>query len=464
MRTIRFLGATRTVTGSKHLVTAGDAKVLVDCGLFQGLKELRLRNWESLPFDLQELDAVLLTHAHIDHTGYLPRLVKDGYAGPVYASRSTCGLCRILLPDTGKLQEEDARLANRRGFSRHSPALPLFTQAEARASLKLFKPLSFDEPFKVQREIHGRLGLSGHILGSAFIQLTLRNHQRNPETRVLFSGDLGRFQRPIINDPSPPFEAEYLVLESTYGDRLHHPGDAKSRLAQIVTETVSRGGTVVIPTFAVGRTQELLYLLTELSEEHAIPQVPIYMDSPMAISATAEYLAHTEEHDPEMKARMARGFQHLAKTVTLVRTQSDSRGVVNRRSPAVVLSSSGMAVGGRVLNHLAARLPDPKSTIVFVGYQAAGTRGRLLVEGAKEIKFHGQVVPVNAEILQMQEMSAHADYQETLCWLGGFARPPRRTFIVHGEEEAAEALARRIREQLGWECMIPDYNQEVELE
>jgi metallo-beta-lactamase family protein len=463
MRTIRFLGATRTVTGSKHLVTAGDAKVLVDCGLFQGLKELRLRNWETLPFDIQELDAVLLTHAHIDHTGYLPRLMKDGFQGPVYASRSTCGLCRILLPDTGKLQEEDARLANRRGFSKHSPALPLFTQAEARASLKLFKPLSFDEPFKVQREIHGLLGLSGHILGSAFIQLTLRN-RGSAETRVVFSGDLGRFDRPIINDPSPPFEAEYLVLESTYGDRLHQPGDAKSRLARIVSETINRGGTVVIPTFAVGRTQELLYLLTELREEKAIPAVPIYMDSPMAISATAEYLNHTEEHDAEMRVRMSRGSQNFAKTVTLVRSQSESRGVVNRKSPAIVLSSSGMAVGGRVLHHLAARLPDPKSAIVFVGYQAAGTRGRLLVDGASEVKFHGQIVPVNAEIILMDEMSAHADYQETLCWLAGFAQPPRRTFIVHGEEKAAEALARRIHDQLGWECTIPNYGDEVELE
>ncbi|RPJ61627.1 MAG: MBL fold metallo-hydrolase [Acidobacteria bacterium] len=462
MNSIRFLGATQTVTGSKHLVTAGRSQVMIDCGLFQGLKELRLKNWETLPIDLRALQAVLLTHAHIDHTGYLPRLIKDGFKGPVYASRSTIGLCRILLPDTGRLQEEDARYANKKGFSKHSPALPLFTESEARASLRALRPLPFNEPSKVAPKITACLGQSGHILGSAFVQVTLGANGEG--TRVVFSGDLGRSSRPIINDPAPPFEADYLVLESTYGDRLHPPEDAKASLREVVNRTVARGGTIVVPSFAVGRMQELLYLLTELREEKQIPAVPIFLDSPMAISASAEYLAHTEEHDEEMRSRMARGFDNLRKMVTVTRTQNESRRAIRDRGPAVILSSAGMATGGRVLHHLAARLPDPRNTVLFVGYQAAGTRGRMIVEGAKEVKIHGVLVPINAEVVHMQELSAHADYEEILCWLSGLKKPPCRTFLVHGEESACEALQRRIHDRLGWDCVIPEYGEEVELE
>jgi len=461
MNSIRFLGATHTVTGSKHLVTSGRSQVLIDCGLFQGLKELRLRNWEPLPFDVRALHAVLLTHAHIDHTGYLPRLVKDGFKGPVYASGSTIGLCRILLPDTGRLQQEDARYANRRGFSKHRPALPLFTESEARACLRLFRPLRFDEPAKLAPKVTVLLGQSGHILGSAFVQVTLGGNGEG--TRLVFSGDLGRSSRPIINDPAPPFEADYLVLESTYGDRLHPPHDPKASLRDVVNRTAERGGTVVVPSFAVGRMQELLYLLTELREEGQIPAIPIFLDSPMAISATAEYLAHKEEHDEAMRRRMERGFDSLRRMVTVTRTQNESKRAIREKGPAIILSSSGMAVGGRVLHHLAARLPDPRNTILFVGYQAAGTRGRMIVQGAKEVKIHGALVPVNAEIVQMEELSAHADYQEILCWLSQFKQPPRRTFLVHGEESACEALQRKIHDQLGWECVIPDYGEEVEL-
>jgi len=462
MNTLRFLGATRTVTGSKHLVTSGNAQVLIDCGLFQGLKELRLRNWAPFPGDIRRLDAVILTHAHIDHAGYLPRLVKDGFKGPIYASPSTISLSKILLPDTGRLQEEDARYANKKGFSKHKPALPLFTEKDARACLRLFKPIPFYEPVKVASKIVACLGQSGHILGSAFIQLALgRNGKKGP--RVVFSGDLGRFARPIINDPAPPFEADYLVLESTYGDRLHPAKDAKTTLSQVVNRTVERGGTVVIPSFAVGRMQELLYLLTELREENKIPPIPIFLDSPMAISATTEYLAHTEEHDEEMKARTKNGLRSLLQTVTVTRGQGESKRAIKHRGPGIILSSSGMAVGGRVLHHLAARLPDPRNTVLFVGYQAAGTRGRLMVEGAKEIKIYGEMIPINAEIVQMEELSAHADYEEILCWLSCFSKPPKCTFLVHGEESACEALERRIRERLGWNCMIPEFGQEVEL-
>ncbi len=461
MNSIRFLGATHTVTGSKHLVTAGRSQVLIDCGLFQGLKELRLKNWEPLPVDLRALHAVLLTHAHIDHTGYLPRLVKDGFRGPVYASSATIGLCRILLPDTGRLQEEDARYANKKGFSKHSPALPLFTESEARACLRLFRPVPFEEPFKVAPKVTVRLGQSGHILGSAFVQVTLGSNGEG--TRVVFSGDLGRPARPILNDPEPPFEADYLVLESTYGNRLHPVHDAKASLRDVVNRTVERGGTVVVPSFAVGRMQELLYLLTELREEKRIPPVPIFLDSPMAISATAEYLAHTEEHDEEMRSRMERGFDNLRNMVTVTRTQNESKRAIRDRGPAIILSSSGMAVGGRVLHHLAARLPDPRNTILFVGYQAAGTRGRLIVEGAREVKIYGELVPVNAEIVHMEELSAHADYRETLCWLSSFKQPPRRTFLVHGEDAACEALQRHIHDELGWDCVVPKYGEEAEL-
>ena len=462
MKSIQFLGATRTVTGSKHAVRVGDSLILIDCGLFQGLKELRLRNWQPLPIDLGELNAIFLTHAHIDHTGYTPRIVKDGYDGPIYASRSTCGLARILLPDTGRLEEEDAKFANRRGFSKHSPALPLFTESDAKRALRQFQPLNFHEDFALNSHVSARLGASGHILGSAFILITLKEKKEKP-VRVLFSGDIGRYNRPILNDPVPPVEADYLVLESTYGDRLHSNSDVRERLRQIVTATVRRGGTVIIPSFAVGRTQEVLYLITELREKKLLPDVPIFVDSPMAVEATREYLAHTEEHDAEMKVRMT-GHALGSGLVTYVRNYTESLAVARLQKPAIIISSSGMASGGRVLHHLAARLPDPQNTVLFVGYQAAGTRGRLLLEGEKEIKIHGQLVPVRAEIAMIDELSAHADYGEILEWLRGFEKPPKMTFLVHGEEPACESLARKISDEYGWKTMIPGYAQQVELD
>ncbi len=463
MKSLQFLGATRTVTGSKYAVRAGDSLVLIDCGLFQGLKELRLRNWEPLPIDIGDLNAIILTHAHIDHTGYVPRIVKDGYEGPIYASRSTCGLARILLPDTGRLEEEDAKFANRRGFSKHSPALPLFTESDAKRALKLFQPLRFYEDVAINSHVTARLGASGHILGSAFILLELKEKKKEQPVRVLFSGDIGRYNRPILNDPVPPVEADYLVLESTYGDRLHTNSDVHERLQQVITRTLRRGGTVIIPSFAVGRTQEVLYLITELRDRKALPEVPIFVDSPMAVEATREYLSHTEEHDPEMKERMTRHAVGSDGLVTYVRNYSESLAIARSYRPSIVISSSGMASGGRVLHHLAARLPDPQNTVLFVGYQAAGTRGRSLIEGDKEIKIHGQLIPVRAEIAMIDELSAHADYGEILEWLKGFRKPPKTTFLVHGEEPACEALAQRISEQFGWKTAIPDYAEKVEL-
>lgn len=463
MTTLQFLGATRTVTGSKFLLKVNKFQVLVECGLFQGLKELRLKNWEPLPVAPASLDAVILTHAHIDHTGYLPRLVRDGFSGPVYASAGTYDLCRLLLPDAGTLQEEDARYANKQGFSKHKPALPLYTAKDAKAALKLFRPVRYHDLVKLNKRLSFRLRTSGHILGSTFVEVFIQDAAQR-ELRLVFSGDIGRYDRPILHDPAPVPEADYLLVESTYGDRLHGSEDPKDQLADIITATVGRGGSVIIPAFAVGRTQELLYLFLELEEEGRIPPVPIYIDSPMAINATAQYISHPEDHDREMKEKMADRLKDAKKRVALVRGQAQSQAVCRDRKPAVVISASGMATGGRVLHHLAARLPDLRNTVLFVGYQAAGTRGRLLLDGAPEVKIHGQMIPVRAQVAALHTLSAHADYQEILRWLAGFQRPPRRTFVVHGEQSASVALQHRIRETFGWQVEIPQYAQTIPLE
>lgn len=463
MTTLQFLGATRTVTGSKFLVRVNKFQVLIECGLFQGLKELRLRNWEPLPVDPKSLDAVILTHAHIDHTGYLPRLVRDGFAGPIYASAGTHDLCRLLLPDAGTLQEEDARYANKQGFSKHKPALPLYTARDAKAALKLFQTIRYHDLVKMNKRLSFRLRTSGHILGSTFVEVFIKDAAKR-EITLVFSGDIGRYDRPILNDPAPVPEADYLLVESTYGDRLHGSEDPKDQLADIVTATVGRGGSVIIPAFAVGRTQELLYLFLELEEKGRIPQVPIYIDSPMAIRATAQYISHPEDHDREMKEKMADRLKEARQRITLVRGQAQSQALCRESKPAVVISASGMATGGRVLHHLAARLPDPRNTVLFVGYQAAGTRGCLILDGAPEVKLHGRMVPVRAQVAAIHTLSAHADYQEILRWLEGFQRPPRKTFAVHGEPSASVALQHWIQEKFGWDVEIPHYGQTVPLE
>jgi metallo-beta-lactamase family protein len=460
MTTLQFLGATQTVTGSKFLLKAGKTQVLVECGLFQGLKELRLKNWEPFPVDLTSLDAVILTHAHIDHTGYLPRLVREGFHGPVYASAGTFDLCKLLLPDAGKLQEEDARYANKKGFSKHKPALPLYTAKDAKEALKLFQAVRYYEMVQLNKRVSFQLRSSGHILGSTFVEVFVKDSSNRPVT-ILFSGDIGRYDRPILNDPEPVAEADYLLIESTYGDRLHGQEDPKEQLARIVTSTVSRGGSVVIPAFAVGRTQELLYLFLELKDEERLPDVPIYVDSPMAISATAKYISHPEDHDREMKEKMKHRLKEASRLFALVRGQYQSQTLCRERKPAIIISASGMATGGRVLHHLAARLPDPKHTVLFVGYQAAGTRGRTILDGAEEVKIHGQMIPIRAQVEAIHTLSAHADYGEILRWLEGFQRPPRKTFVVHGEQSASIALQERIRQKFGWDVEIPNYAQTV---
>jgi metallo-beta-lactamase family protein len=462
MATIQFLGATGCVTGSRFLVECRTGKVLVDCGLFQGNKELRLRNWAPFPVDLNQLQHIILTHAHLDHTGYLPRLVKEGFRGTVYASPATVDLCGILWADSGHLQEEDARFANKMGFSKHQPALPLYTEVEGIEAAGCLQHVPYVVEQALSASCSFSLATAGHIFGSSFVCMRL---QENGNARTLvFSGDLGRYDQPITPDPSPIEEADYLVVESTYGDRLHQGADPKAELAEIINRTARRGGMILIPSFAVGRTQELLYILRELEDAGQITHLPVYVDSPMAIDATQILLKYPEEHDLEMTAMESAGLDPLnSRQVNFVRTREQSQALNDQRYPVIIIASSGMATGGRVLHHLAHRLGDRRNTVLFVGYQAEGTRGRALLEGAPAIKIHGQMVAVQAEIKSLEQFSAHADYAEILRWLRHFRRAPRKTFIIHGEPAQRAALAEKIKTQLQWEVVLPDYLNRFEL-
>jgi metallo-beta-lactamase family protein len=449
---LTFLGATGTVTGSKYLLRSGTATLLIDCGLFQGLKALRLRNWAPPPVAPKDVDAVVLTHAHLDHSGYLPRFIGQKFAGPVHSSFGTRDVCGILLPDSGHLQEEEARYANKRGFAKHKPALPLYTEEQARQSLKRFSPV----PFRKETLIAGGLRLTvqpaGHILGASIAVL------RAGGTKVVFSGDLGRMRDPIMHPPSRVEEADYLVVESTYGNRRHGDVDPEEELRAHLARALSRNGVVVMPAFAVGRAQTLLYLISRLKARRAIPDVPIYLNSPMAINATRLYHEHMAEHrlsDEECEAAHS--------VAQMVNTADDSRALNARGGPMVIISASGMATGGRVLHHLKAFAPDARNMIVLPGFQAAGTRGAALAGGAAELKIHGGYVPVRAEVVKMDSMSAHADYTEILEWLRGFERPPRRTFVTPGEPAAADEMRRRIEETLGWAVSVPEYGEKAAL-
>jgi metallo-beta-lactamase family protein len=463
MATIQFIGAAGTVTGSKFVLEAAGNRIMVDCGLFQGLKELRLRNWEPLPVSPASLSAVILTHAHIDHSGYLPRLVRDGFHGPVYATTGTADLLTVMLPDSARLQEEDADYANRHHFSKHHPARPLYNEADARRALKLVRGVRYQEEIRLGKSLRASFVPAGHILGSGFVQVEVSEPDAAPFT-ILFSGDLGRYDEPILQDPTPVPEADYLLVESTYGNRLHDQTDPKDRLAEIINETAARGGRVIIPAFAIGRTQLLLYYLRELEDAGRIPVLPVIVDSPMAASATRFYARHKEDHDLEMQ-RLNEGGRNALTTrnFQLVSGRSNSKALNALTGPAIIISASGMATGGRVLHHLERSLPDPASTVVLVGFQAAGTRGRRLQNGEREIKIHGELIPVRAQIEIMGSLSAHADANEILRWLRGFKRPPRMTFIVHGEPEGSTALRERITTELGWQVMIPAYQETAEL-
>jgi metallo-beta-lactamase family protein len=430
-------------------VSVDGRRVLLDCGLFQGLKPLRLRNWAPPPIDPAEVDAVVLSHAHIDHSGYLPLFVRRGFRGPVHCTAATADLLPILLLDAAHLQEEEAERANRYGYSKHHPALPLFTTADAEAAVALARPEPYDEPRPIVPGVDAILRRAGHILGAATVELRIATGARRP-LQLVFSGDLGRPGRPILRDPEPVREADVLLIESTYGDRVHAPHPEET-LARIVHEAVARGGALVIPAFAVGRTQDLLWTLRQLEDAGRIPELPVYVDSPMAISVTEIYGRHPEEHDRETAAFLARERDRLFRgRFRLVRTPEQSKALNDIEGPFVIVSASGMVTGGRVLHHLHRRLPDPRTTVLLAGFQAAGTRGRSLQEGARTVRMQGDDVPVRATIEVLDGLSAHADRDEILAWLAGFTRPPRRVWVVHGEPPAAEALAAAIRARFGW--------------
>lgn len=450
---LSFLGGAGTVTGSKYLVEADERRILIDCGLFQGLKALRLMNWDRLSVDPASIDAVILTHAHLDHSGYLPLLIRNGFRGRVFCTEATRDLCAILLPDSGYLQEKDAEYANRHGFSKHRPALPLYTAAEAQASLDRFAPQPFDKPFTVAANFAVRFRPSGHILGSALVELGVAGRT------LLFSGDLGRPHSPVLVDPAAATAADFVIVESTYGNRLHGPEDPEDVLADIIGRTVRRGGVVVIPTFAVGRVQLVLYHIQRLKRAKRIPDVPVFLDSPMAVNASDIFCNHLGEH------RLTRAQCHaLCDTARYVNSVEESKALDRDSVPKIILSASGMATGGRVLHHLKVFAPHPANTILFTGFQAAGTRGAAMVAGASSVKIHGAEVPVAAEVANLGMLSAHADREEVLAWLQNMETPPRRTFVTHGEPAAAQALHDAIVERLGWPCTVPELHQSVELE
>lgn len=461
MPRITFLGAAGTVTGSKYLVEAGGKKLLVDCGLFQGSKDLKERNWESFAVDPATIDWVLLTHAHIDHTGYLPRLVRAGFRGPIYANSATHELCGVLLPDSAHLQEEDAQFIGKKGYSQHKPPLPLYTVAESQAAIALLKEIPANDPFTISPEFSVRPHDAGHILGATWLELTITEGGKH--TLVVFSGDLGRYDQPILRDPESPSRADFLLCESTYGDRDHPSGSVLDALADVVNRTAKRGGAMVIPAFAVDRTQLLMYYLRELQDEQRIPLLPIYMDSPMAINVTDMYLRHRADHD--MKPPQNGSADPLGlRNVHIARSVEDSKRINDVVSPCIILSASGMATGGRVLHHLARRLPDPRSEVLLVGYQAEGTPGRALQEGAKYLHIFGEQVPVRASVNEIGQLSSHAGKSELLRWLSGVQAPPRQTFLVHGEPAALESLRGSISAQYHWRVTIPAYKQSFDLD
>jgi metallo-beta-lactamase family protein len=452
MLTLTSFGGVGTVTGSKHLLTFGDTRILIDCGLFQGLKNLRELNWQRLPVKPRDIDAVVLTHAHLDHCGYLPRLVLDGFAGRIHATPATRDVAELILLDSAWLQEKDAEFANRKGFSKHKPALPLYRVIDAERTLERFTKV----PVHHETALPGGAKLlfrrAGHILGASTAQIDING------TRIVFSGDLGRYDDLVMLDPEPVADADYIVIESTYGNRRHDRSNAVNALGAIIERTVQRGGTVVIPAFAVGRAQSLIHDLWLLRKQGALRNVPVYLDSPMATSATELLNRYKGEH-----RLRPQDFEAACDAVTYVRDVEESKLLSANRYPKVIISASGMATGGRVLHHIAAFAGDHRNTLLFSGFQAAGTRGRKLLEGARETRIYGQWITVNAEIAELPMLSAHADSDELMRWLSGFRRAPRRVFIVHGEPEASEALRERIQRELSWDACVPLQQQEYTL-
>ncbi|HTC61779.1 MAG TPA: MBL fold metallo-hydrolase [Candidatus Saccharimonadales bacterium] len=461
MPKLTFLGAAGTVTGSKYLVEAEGKRLLVDCGLFQGLKELRLRNWNPLPEKPATFDWCLLTHAHLDHTGYLPRLVRDGFHGPIYADAATIELCTILLADSAHLQEEDADKAERGGYSKHAKPLPLYTREDVAPVLKAMREIPRAAPFTISPQFSVKPHDAGHIVGSSSLELTITENGKR--TVVLFSGDVGRYNQSILKDPEAPPACDVLLCESTYGDREHPGGLPEDALAEVVNRVAKRGGQIVIPAFAVDRTQTLLYIIRKLETTNRIPHLPVYMDSPMAISVTDIYLRHHEDHDARFTADEKNGNPLDAHNVNYMRTVDDSKKINNVKTPAIIVSASGMATGGRVLHHIARLAPDRKNAILLAGFQAEGTRGRALEEGTKTLRIHGADVPILAEVVNLRQFSAHAGQSELMRWLSAIPSAPRQTYLTHGEPEASAALKAKIEATCKWKVALPRYLQTVDL-
>jgi metallo-beta-lactamase family protein len=474
---IQFLGAAGTVTGSKHLInTSGDlsgkngTQVLVDCGLFQGPKEWRERNWQNLPVSAKDIEHVILTHAHLDHCGWIPRLVKSGFRGSIYATPATIDLCGILLPDSGHLQEEDAAFHNQHKTSRHDPALPLYTEAEAMACLAYFKPVNFGETKQLSPELSFRFVHAAHILGSSMAEITLAGGGARP-TRLLFTGDIGRVHeqdgapgKVVYSGPQAGETADILVMESTYGNRSHPTDDPRPQLADVIRKTVARGGSVVVPAFAVERTQKFIFMVKELMESGQMPRVPVYCDSPMAIKAVEIFLKHTEEYSDGTKQLIQRYGSPLKwQGFTFAQSAEESKRINEVKSPCIIISSSGMVTGGRIQHHLAQRLPDPKNTVIFIGFQSPGTRGFTIKSGATEVKMLGQTVPIRAQIAAIEQFSDHADTPELLEWLRTFTNKPTATYLVHGEPAAASQLREAMTKELGWNVQVAQWMQKVEV-
>lgn len=445
---LSFLGGAGTVTGSKYLLEHAGKRLLVDCGLFQGYKQLRLHNWDVPPFNPRRLDAVVLSHAHLDHSGYLPVLVRGGYRGPIYATPATCELLGIMLLDSGRLQEEEAEYANRRGYSKHHPAKPLYTEDDAKRTLKQLRPLPLHHPVELVSGMHVQLRAAGHILGAASVEIVAGGQT------LVCSGDLGRPNDPVMFAPEPIEHADYLLVEPTYGNRRHPSQDTEQVLADIINKTALRRGIVMVPSFAVGRAQQLMYHLYRMKKSGLIPDLPIYLNSPMATDVTALYQRFADQH--RLSREDCQGMCHVAE---FVRTVAESKRLENLRNPAVIIAGSGMATGGRILHHLHALAPEPRNTILLSGFQAGGTRGALIAGGAEQVRIHGVDVPIRAEVAALENLSAHADADEIMQWLGSFRTPPRHTFVVHGEPDAADSLRRRIAAELGWSVSVAEHRQ-----
>ncbi|HLM00516.1 MAG TPA: MBL fold metallo-hydrolase [Pyrinomonadaceae bacterium] len=466
MATISFYGGVGSVTGSKYLLEHDGKKVLVDCGLFQGEKELRQRNWQEPPFDPRDLDAIVLTHAHIDHTGYLPRVVRLGYDRKVFTSDGTADLLKILLPDSGRLQEEDAEYRNRKGLTSHQPALPLYDENDAKDALKLFNPVPNNGEFvEICEGFRAAFFVAGHIIGASLVLIEIAGAKAGGEPlRFLFSGDLGHYDQPIIKDPAIPVNCDYLMVESTYGNRLHGEVASDTQLAKIINEASERKAPILIPAFAVGRTQELLYLIRELEDAGKIPVLPVAVDSPMAAQATQVYSRWRDEHDEEY-ASILMQKRHPLRTgsMTTASTREESKRLNEMKGARIIISASGMMTGGRVLHHAMRILPNENATIVFVGFQAAGTTGRRILDGAREVRIMKEFIPVRCRVERVEGFSAHADWKAVLRWLEGLQTTPKTVFTTHGEPDAAAAMAQHIRERFGWTVHVPGYEETFEL-